>query len=412
MGGQREGVKSLDCQRNIKNLPASNCAGYGTLIGMGYDTVVETFNADVSPELWARLDHQKKLAQAGDERGKDVAAFGLGSVAMQIKSHGGRRGTPFILTCPDFDIDFRSPKTQWNISVRYSAAGLWQYGVDALRERAHKAILSECSPRSEGNNRWVQVSSVHYAFDFYSPKFSADMTPAIFSQFICHSSSKKRTDFKFKNFSERHGSAWGRAGYLETFTLGSRANLEVQVYDKGKEIVEASGKEWMLKVWENEGYYPPDDKKYKNVWRLELRYGKEYLDARDIKDFEDFDRMLPEICAEGIYTKRLTQDNGDRIRRRPLHPLWAMAAIAIGSPETMPAIGKQDTSAREEKARQLEKQMAGLARNVLYLRENRVDTVDMVVLARSMHETIFEDDKHQEKVEKIERRYTNIGRAR
>ena len=400
----------FDGKREIAKLPASNLKGYGSLIGIGYDTVVETFNLDVDEQFWDLLAFEKKKAMDGDERGKDVSNIGLGREGMQMQSHGGRQGVMFILTSPDFDVDFRSTKTHWNVSVRYSAAGLWQFGVEELRRRAHEALLAVCKPRCLEGDSWQQISSVHFAFDFYSPRFSGDMTPAIFSQFIAHSSSKKKTDFAFQF---EKGSAWGRAGYLETFTIGSKANLQVQVYDKGKEIREASGKEWMAKVWEQQGYYPPDNKKFKDVWRLELRFGKQFLKKRNIKTFEDFDRQLEEICIEGITPKRLTQDNGDaRIRRRPLHPLWAMSAHALGSPERMLAIGAQETMAREEKARMLEKQMAGTQRSLMFLRNHSVDEADFIEVARNVHKTIFEDPQHQEKCEKIARRYQNIGKAR
>lgn len=413
----------MDFQRHITKLPESDIRGYGSLIGMGYDTLVESFNMDVEAAFLEHLACEKKRAQEGDVRGKDVANVALGKHVMHLKSHGAQ-GTAFILTSPEFTIDFRSPKTQWNITVRYSAAGLWQYGAESLRQKVQELLLTVCTPRAfigetkKGENftkimraeRWCQVSSVHYAFDFYSQKFTQEMKPGIFSQFICHSSSKKNTNFKIRY---EPGSMWGRGDYLETFTLGNKKNLEVQIYDKGKEIVEASGKEWMVQLWEREGYYPPDDKKFKHVWRLELRFGKEFLDARGIKDFEEFDRNLAKICAEGIFTKRLTQDNGDaRIRRRPLHPLWAMAARAVGSPERMLALGKVDTMAPLEKATMLEKQAAGVLRNVMYLRGGEIDQGQFAIYASELQKTMFLDPQHTQKCEKIGRKYEFAGRAR
>lgn len=375
--------------------------GYGSLIAAGYDTLVESFNLTPDHAFWDMLGEYKKLAQEGDIRGGDVRHVGLGVEKMEIQSYGGRKGTPYILKNPDFDIDLRSPKTEWNVTVRYSSVGLWQYGADVLRDRVRKALLTVFKERKDKSERWSQVSSVHFAFDFYSPKFTQEMNPEIFSKFICHSSSKKHVNFKLKNFV----SAWGRAGYFETVTLGNKKNLEVQVYDKGKEIKEASGKEWMIKLWEREGYCPPKEKKLKDVWRLELRFGKEYLNNRNLKDFEDFDRQLEKICIEAIYTKRLTQDNGDsRIRRRPLHPLWRMAALAIGAPEKMLALGKVDTMAKKEKIAMLKKQSAGLDRNIMVLENDRADREDFIVFAEQKKKDIFMDSMHLDKVEKLKRR--------
>lgn len=398
----------MSIQRDIAKLPESNLKGYGSLIGLGYDTLVETFNLDVDAPFWELMGELKKLAQEGDARGGDIQYIGLGDEGMQIKSHGGRSGTPFILRHPDFDIDFRSPKTEWNVTVRYSSVGLWQYGVDGMRDRVIKALLTVCNPRDKKGDRWAQISSAHFAFDFYSPKFSQEMTPNIFAHFICHSSSKKQVNFKFYQ-----GSAWGRSGYFETFTLGHKRNLEVQIYDKGKEITEASGKDWMIKVWESEGYCPPDDMKFKDVWRLELRFGKEFLDSRNIKSVEEFDRQIDKICVEAIYSKRLTQDNGDaRIRRRPLHPLWKMAAIAVGSPEKMLALGKVDTRCKDEKINILRKNIAGTMRGLQYLEFDRVERKDFQALAHSIVDEIFMDKNHHEKVQKIMRKHQFTGQAK
>lgn len=368
--------------------------------------MVETFNAVVPDELIDRLSVAKKEAQERGERGKDVVTVPFGGEAMQIASHGAR-GTLFILRHPDFSVDMRSPRTEWNITVRYSAAGIWQHGMDELRRRVHAMITSECYPKAENGVEWVQISSAHIAFDFYSPDFTAEMKPEIISRIVCHSSSKKHINFSVK------GSAWGRADYLETVTIGNKKSVEVQVYDKGKEITEISGKEWMLKVWEQNGYYPPDDKKLKDVWRLEVRIGKEFLNDRNIKTYEDFNKNISEILTEALKTKRLTAQSDDsNIRRRPLHELWTMALQRAGLAVRMLPIGRQISMSGQALSEMLDKQAAGIIRAKTVLEVGDAEADDMMVMAHRTWQTAKDDKHHDMKTERSRERYKYVSVAR
>lgn len=389
--------------RNLPNIKSSIEKGYAAFLAAGFDTLVESFNMAMPDELIVRLQMAKERAADQDKRGKGVTAISIGGETMQIKARGGSQGTMWVAHSPDFEIDIRSPKTEWNISVRYSAAGLWQYGVDELRQRVTKLLLNECYPitedeKTKGKN-WRQISSAHIAFDFYSPKFTEEMRPEIISRFVCHSSSKKHLNFSFS----QKGSAWGRADYLETVTVGSKKTIEVQLYDKGKEITEVSGKSWMFSVWQQNGYLPPDSKKAKDVWRLEIRFGKDFLNNRDIKTFEDFDREADKLIAEALFSKRLTAKSTDpNMRRRPLHQLFAIAHEKSGAIRKMLPIGKTSTLSDDQRYEILKQQAAGITRRMSVLKVGDADDEDVQVTAQRIYQHAVDDPEHEKKTAAIQ----------
>lgn len=400
--------------RTVPQVKTTDWKGFATFLGAGFDTLVESFDMVQTDEARDRFEQAKLAAQMRSKSGSEVVTMNFGGEALQVSSHGGR-GAIFIASCPDFVIDLRSPSMDFNITVRYSAAGIWQYGVAQMRERVHKMLLNEFHPKDEGGREWVKISSAHICFDFYSPRFTGEMTPEIISRMVCHSSSKKHINFKIE------GSAWGRAGYLETVTMGNKKSVEVQVYDKGKEITEISGKEWMVKAWEREGYYPPEDKKFKDIWRLELRFGKEFLKDRNINSFDDFTRSLDKIAAEALYTKRLTVQQGKRkkrlgdsnLRRRPLHPLWSCALASAGSAVRMLPIGRQITMSGEAYCEMLDKQAAGIVRARTVAAIGAADDTDMGNAVWNVWKVAMADPKRDEKEERAKERtkHLNVARA-
>lgn len=396
----------IENHRNVPKLPQSFVSDYARYLGCGFDTIVETFNTVMPDGLISRLENSKKAAQAADERGDAMVSLDFGGEELQIASHGGR-GTMFILSCPDFSVDIRSPKTDWNISVRYSAAGLWQYGSEKLRARVHAMLIQAVNP-IDNERGWITLSSAHVAFDFFSPRMTADMKPEMLNNLVAHSESKNHVNFKMP------GSAWGRARGLETITVGKKNNVEVQIYDKGKEITDLSGKDWMLKHWRNEPEYVPEVAKLKHIWRLELRFGKKFLKDRRVDTFEDFKRNLSEIVAEAIYTKRLTWNNRDtNFRRRPLHPIWSRALDEAGAAVHMLPIGRQIEMSGEAYAAMMRQNAAGCARAAIVAQKGTCETAsEFITFAVQAGREGFEDPLHDKKVAKLAERTKHLNVAR
>ena len=104
---------------------------------------------------------------------------------------------------------------------------------------------------------------------------------------MAHSSVKRRAEGHEKTMIGRQG--------VETFTIGSKRGLQIQVYDKGLEITEVSGKEWMLDIWHK--VEAEIDHRPKDVWRLEVRMGREFLKERNVREPEVLARLREETAA-------------------------------------------------------------------------------------------------------------------
>lgn len=395
--------------REINDFKTFEPKGYLSFLGAGIDTLSETFDMTMQNEPLDRMEQAKIVAQNLDQRGGAVSTMEFGGEYLQVQPSGGRQGVIYRLSCPDFALDIRSPKTNWAISVRYSAAGLWQYGFEALRARVHKMLCAEFSPRIEAGNDWVHLSGIHIAFDFYSPKFTREMRPEIIGRVICHSSSKQNINFKIE------GSAWGRAGRIETLTIGSKKSLEIQVYDKGREIREASGKEWMVKHWEREGYHPPEGENLQHIWRLEIRFGRDFLRPRNIDTLEAFFKQDKEIITEALRTKRLTVYNKrdkKNPRRWAMHPLWSRAWRETGAAVRFVPLGRQSSLSDEEKREYHISMAAAHLRGAAVAGIGDCDDTDFKIYAQEAAVAGYSDEQHEKKVVKLQEKMKFLKVAR
>lgn len=365
---------------------------YCKLVAHGWDTFTETYNCTIPAAK------QEWLAEFRDkaEKGEGVVALQLGDETLQMLPHGGKGGVRWILQNDDFSISIRSPKLPWPLTVRYSAGGLWGHGLRALQDRVYHALRAEFHP---GDDQNVRVGACHYAFDFHSPAFTAEMRPRIAEQIVCHSSAKNNMTVAVP------AQLIGTSARTQTLTMGGKAGLQVQVYDKTTEITEASGKTWMIDLWlENGAEFPDGD--IADVWRLELRFGGEFLKERGILYPREIERFLPELITEAIVTRRLTEPSNDSNRWRwPVHPLWT-AAYRQRAADAMRPLGRRLTMTREALITQAKAQLAGGLRSLTVLTDvEGFDNDTAESLALQLPEIINADPNHAAKVDKAAERY-------
>jgi len=390
--------------RSFPNIPQPEVlSSYAVMLARGFDTVIETFNIAFPDSLGDQLEMARVAADELDDRQGQARGLVFGGEEFQISPIRGK-GVRWWISNDDLTIIFRPLTTEWCVTVRYSAAGLWEHGLDRLRARAIAALLKEGHARGDD---WQRLSSVHWALDVYSPAFTEEMKPRLIEQLICHSSCKKRLDAKIEV------GAWGRADYLETLTVGKINSVQVQVYDKGKEITEASGKTWMIKLWEREGFYPPEDGPVRHVWRVEIRFGKEFLKGRNVNRLDRFIEAMRELVGEVLMTRRLCSPTADSNRSRwPMHPLWALAFDAAGRPEGMMPLGRQITGAASVLRDQLLRQAAGTVRAAAVLIDGDFDEGTFARFSGELEKIVSGDGDHERKVEKLTERYRYVNDAR
>ncbi len=365
------------------------------MIAKGYDTVEETLNLRLNGEFLDRLEDAK--ARAKDSNGGDgVAPVAIGSgdftEIMHVRSHGGQGGVRYFLDNDDFLIRVR-PQSTWGVSVRYKSAGLWEHGVKPLSDRIFTALHAEGKP---GCDKWATVKRVDFACDFHAPAFSPEMVWSIMDALVSR--------MKFHPV--------GSSAGVETITMGSMANLQIQVYDKGREIREVSGKDWMPELWAREGYDVPSDGQDRDVWRVEIRFSKNFLRDRGINYFDQAEENMADLVAEALYSNRLTRPTGDSNRRRwPLHPLWTLAADAAAGDAMLP-MGRMFTMRREELRRQLLAQAAGTMRAAGILEKENFEQGDAVHLGQQIERKLVGLSGDRKAVGDIKERYRFMDEPR
>jgi hypothetical protein len=377
--------------------------GYARLCARGVDSYQEAWNWTISTQLERALEAGQGDAQ---DAGEPVLITIMG-VAGHVAPGGAKGGKRWTFKTADFLFLFGSPKADWQISVRYLSAGLWQKGVPTLRYQA--AILLArfaCRPRGDDASRWCRVSRLDYAFDFHAPCFTMEIGPEMTRAIVAHSSCKVRLNGHQDVEPEVPWEMIGTSARTETLTIGSKRSLQLQIYDKTTEIREASGKEWMREMWAGhlDGEVPERD-----VWRLEIRIAKEFLKNRNLRTRDDIDAALPRLLLEGVLARRVTvPDASDSNRRRwPVHPIWSECARLSGGDCFMP-IGRVVTMRRSEYIEQMERQAGGIARVIAVARDGDLDHAKVPEILETVRGKLQGDGSNRRKVRVLKSRLSGL----
>lgn len=366
---------------------------YATLLAHGYDSVEETYAIRLLPAFIKAIDAAKERAQENDQG--EPEPFAWGEEVFHMAGHGGKGGTRYVLASSRFVIRIRNPEQDWCLSVRYLSGALWGEGIDQLRAMVWD-LLALATDRLNINDVRGSLKRVDYAFDFLAPKFTDQMTWDLLGSgaLVFHSSSKMRPI--------------GTSERIETITVGSKAGLEVQIYDKGKEIHDVSGKDWMFDLWKSEGWAGPDDDgRARHIWRLECRFGKNYMRERGVNIWHDFGPDKRALVAEALQAVRLTRGNNKNRRMRSPHPLWAIADHAAGSAPSLP-LGRKFTIRRQALIGMLEAQAVGLGRAISVLKDDDFGPQHAQLIAGRFERKMTSATRDERKTKTLRERYRNI----
>lgn len=380
--------------------------GYAKFLGSNFDTVQECFQTEIPLGLEERLEEGQRTAQEKHEG--QGTAFEWGGETFQIWSSGSK-GNRWVIENADMQFHIRTAKPGWNISVRYLAPGLYKFGIDALKERAVALIKSECRPLDEN---WITLSRLDFCFDFHSPKFSMEQLPGLCARNLLLTSGVKAGTV----FTSRRN---------ETITIGlaKSAGLQIQIYDKGKELVDKPGKEWMYDIWAREGYQVPEEeghKRARDVWRVEVRFGKAFLKDRNIRTLEAFREQIKALLDEALYRRRMVvpKIKGKRLKsgyrdkhkeRWDFHPLWAAVYDQVGMADEYVPVGRIITMERAEYITMLQKQQAGLGRSLSMALVGCYDEDTHEEQAVHSVKIAVDDAKHENKIDKCMERMRFMG---
>ena len=383
-------------KRHFPDIEINRIEGYAQILAHNFDAIQESYNLELDGILEERLEAGKKKAQ---ERYEDQGmTFFFGGEKFQI-SPQGTKGKSWVLKNDDFMIMIGRGAKDWKWSVRYLSAGLWEYGISAMKQRILKCLLTETHPSGEGVIRddistWQRVSRVDYALDFYCPEFTQEMTNGNVRQNMLLPAKVKGGLYFDSN---RDETIW--------FGIGSKT-LQIQIYDKGKEITDTKGKEWFFKIYEREGYYPPEDLQARHIWRVEIRIYKEFIKNRKCLTLDDVLDNLKDMLCEALGKRRLSIAGSDQNKARwDLHPLWCEALEQIGGAGSYLPIGRLSTMKADVKAAMIKKNIAGSLRSVQILETGDYDFHDSMIIAQDCAFEAQKDKEHDKKIDKAKEKY-------
>lgn len=328
----------------------------------GFDGLDVAFQGRVPPGLLPRLEDAQEQAR------KDMRETPLtyNGVAMMVAESGARGGYAFRCdTGPDGATwFFKRPKPgdPWGVRVSVKSLALALYGLGGVRARLYAtldALSISVPPGGES------IGRVDYAVDVLAPGFV--LMP---ENFVMHSHAS-RADHIEPEPLQRHGTS----GRVTSVTVGKMPNRQVIVYDKRREVLDRHKVHWweIWNVWQERAGRPPLDPKDRDtsqVWRVEIRAGKECLKrAWGGKQWADLDNHFAGLVAGTLKDIRYAAPGDDSNRSRwPDHGLWTLVRSVTARDlfemacEVPPDLVK--AVIRQEHVTMLRRQFVGLSANL------------------------------------------------
>jgi hypothetical protein len=372
--------------------PSPRLADYDAeLRSQGWDTYVETFDAEPHPAFMDRLAEARLEAEKAT--GDDArVTIDVGVEEMQVAAHGARGGARYVLEGEHFYIFIRSPRASYCITVRYLAAGLWQIGLETLRARARAAVEAVATLKGRDDGEPV-LSRFDYAFDVLSRQFTAEARAALVEQFICPSQAK--------------WSVYGKGRGAQTFTVGRLPRLEVTLYDKSREVEEASQKHWFKELW---GL--PVDQPAEHVWRVEVRAGSEYLKDRNVRGYGALLSLQSELLTAAVVDRRLTDGDRERLREATMHPIFCVVREKAGAAMATAPIGRRVTAYRTEYVNLLLKQLSGTGVVAAHVRGRGFSEKELREIFAVAYDRAVKDPEIARRLNEVDERVRFIELAR
>lgn len=245
---------------------------------------------------------------------------------------------------------------QYNIRLSWKSLALLTHGYEGVKARTARlldALRVQGPPEADGRPIEL-VSRVDFACDFLTDGFTPDL-----ARIVAPSRATRAVNGHLVP-PDQCGSIH-RGQKLESLRVGTMPGRQVALYDKGTEI-KVSGKGYWLAAW---GLPANHDGQ---VWRVEVRAGKDALRDAGIVSFDDLDQRGGDLLAGILDRIRYTVPNGDgNPSRWPAAAFWREAQARVTAALACPAQPMPDAAplCREQKrewfGRQLVAYLGGYA---------------------------------------------------
>lgn len=299
------------------------------LIYSNFDALDITFQGAFPEHILEKLSEAREKAQS--EKREVLIHIGKEELPVMVAETGMRGGFRYRFdTGLDGEKWFVSHSTNtknWNIRVSVKSLALALYGYEGAKSRLIKRLNDF---EAKGQVRILsgkeavktdfpleRISRFDFCFDFV---MSGAFEP-LPKRFVAHQRAKKHVygeEGAISNYSSLNGDK------INTIRIGEMPGRQAVIYNKTKEITSSLKSYW----WEIWGIEPKAFKEsFKQIWRIEVRAGKNELDKWSLKRFEDFDLkggdVIQSILSAIRYTKPLKNDLNRS--RWPNDPIWQAA---------------------------------------------------------------------------------------
>lgn len=295
-----------------------------TVLHRGFDGLDVAFQGRIPPDFLFVLEEAKVRAI------QDMQSVMTShrNVPLEVAETGARGGYAFRCDTGPFGATwfFKKPKAgdPWGVRVSVKSLALALYGLGGVRARLYEFMerLGIAAPLGGES-----IGRIDYAVDILAPGFV--LVP---DNFVMHSHAN-RADHCEPDPMVRHGTS----GRVTSVTVGRMPNRQIIIYDKRKEVVDKRKVHWW-KIWNvgreqrGEPLLDPKDRHGSQVWRVELRAGKEHLKrCWGGKKWQDLDDKLGSLLLKALDDIRYATPTADTNRSRwPDHPMWNLVHREVG----------------------------------------------------------------------------------
>ncbi len=296
-----------------------------TVVHTGFDGIDLALQATAPIELVEFLEEGKATAQ---ELMSEVWGAYAG-LDIQSGQSGKRGGYAFTFRVYEFGATWFAKKPRasdpWGLYVSIGSRELALNGLDRTRQTLD-ALLARLGFQLPHDG--ISINRVDFAVDILAPGFVLDP-----DAFVFHSRANRKAIAEFETVEMN-----GHSGRTTSVTIGKMPGRQVIVYDKREEVLKRRKHEWPL-IWnanlQAAGLDPLDlsDRAASQVWRVELRLGKDALrNRKDIRGWGSLHEHLQAEMDQLAQDVTLTVPSMDSNRSRwPLHPNWKVAQEATAT---------------------------------------------------------------------------------
>ncbi len=295
------------------------------LIYNNFDGLDVSFQGALPEEILNKLKETKQQAQS--EKRDIPLEIGNDRRLVMVSETGAKGGYAYRFnTGPIGETWFIAHSTDsrfWNIRVSISSLKLALSGYEAVRSGLLTALqaLNAFGPSrldsalGEIINLPIEsISRFDFCYDFIMPSGFEPLT----SRFIAHHRTKRSENLK-KKYIEAEIDYKGDK--IESVRLGKMPGRQVNIYNKTQEIA-VKNKFYWWDIWSLKQQTFKDS--LKQIWRIEVRAGKNELNKWGLKTFKDFEEKVGDVILKTLGAIRYTDplENDLNRSRWPNHPLW------------------------------------------------------------------------------------------